>query len=94
VNLSLPQKKLQVLFPRFPGLAAALEVVLQEGDMLYLPAGWFHEVSSHGAGGELMSPGAGCDWMPVGVRAYQGGRGPYRDSSADLELCKAVDYVG
>eukprot|EP00775_Hariotina_reticulata_P000764 gene764-1071_t len=51
VDLSLPQHKLQVLFPRFPGLAAALEVVLQAGDMLYMPAGWFHEVTSYGGGG-------------------------------------------
>ncbi|GIL74226.1 hypothetical protein Vretimale_1977 [Volvox reticuliferus] len=38
-------------FPRFPGRAAALEVVVEAGEMLYLPAGWFHEVTSYGSPG-------------------------------------------
>jgi hypothetical protein len=29
-----------------------LHVLLQAGQMLYLPAGWFHEVTSFGGGGE------------------------------------------
>jgi hypothetical protein len=29
-----------------------LLVLLQAGQMLYLPAGWFHEVTSFGGGGE------------------------------------------
>lgn len=57
VQLDLPQSELRQRFPRFPGLAAASVVVLQAGDMLYLPAGWFHEVTSYGGPGE---GGWGC----------------------------------
>ncbi|KAG2485492.1 hypothetical protein HYH03_015766 [Edaphochlamys debaryana] len=38
-------------FPDFPGRSAALEVVVRAGSMLYLPAGWFHEVTSFGPSG-------------------------------------------
>ncbi|GIL42144.1 hypothetical protein Vafri_210, partial [Volvox africanus] len=38
-------------FPRFPGRSAALEVVVEAGDVLFLPAGWFHEVTSYGSAG-------------------------------------------
>ncbi|GLC45639.1 hypothetical protein PLESTB_001789000 [Pleodorina starrii] len=38
-------------FPRFPGRGAAVEVTVQAGEMLYLPAGWFHEVTSYGSAG-------------------------------------------
>eukprot|EP00882_Tetradesmus_deserticola_P027952 GHRQ01031102.1.p1 GENE.GHRQ01031102.1~~GHRQ01031102.1.p1 ORF type:complete len:420 (+),score=173.59 GHRQ01031102.1:80-1261(+) len=48
VDLSLPEAVLRRQFPRFPGVAAAQEVLLQAGQMLYLPAGWFHEVTSFG----------------------------------------------
>ncbi|KAF8072806.1 jmj4 [Scenedesmus sp. PABB004] len=51
VDLSLPPAELRRRFPRFPGLAAASEVVLRAGQMLYLPAGWFHEVTSFGGPG-------------------------------------------
>uniref|UniRef100_A0A383WCI6 JmjC domain-containing protein n=1 Tax=Tetradesmus obliquus TaxID=3088 RepID=A0A383WCI6_TETOB len=51
VDLSLPEAVLRRQFPRFPGVAAAQEVLLQAGQMLYLPAGWFHEVTSYGGGG-------------------------------------------
>lgn len=37
-------------FPGFLGLRK-LEVWLEAGDMLYLPTGWFHEVTSFGDGG-------------------------------------------
>lgn len=59
VQLDLPQAELRRRFPRFPGLAAAAVVVLQAGDMLYLPAGWFHEVTSYGGPGEWVG-GAGA----------------------------------
>lgn len=39
VDLSLPAAQLKQRFPRFPGLAAAKEVVVEAGQMLYLPAG-------------------------------------------------------
>lgn len=53
VDMSLPQEQLKKQFPLFPGNDAALKVTLNAGDMLYLPAGWFHEVTSYG------DPGAG-----------------------------------
>lgn len=52
VDLSLPEAQLRREFPRFPGVDAASVVVLQAGDMLFLPAGWFHEVTSFGGAGE------------------------------------------
>jgi len=39
VDLSRPDEELQAAFPGFPGKAAALEVTLRAGQMLYLPAG-------------------------------------------------------
>jgi hypothetical protein len=47
--LSLDETKLK---KRFPLLAQSrmLELELHAGQMLYLPAGWFHEVSSDGGG--------------------------------------------
>jgi hypothetical protein len=52
VQLDLPEHELRQRYPRFPGLAATSVVVLQAGDMLYLPAGWCHEVTSYGGPGE------------------------------------------
>ncbi|KAK9868966.1 hypothetical protein WJX84_003684 [Apatococcus fuscideae] len=46
IDLSQPQDQLAKKFPKFPGLKAAQEVELEAGQMLYLPAGWFHEVTS------------------------------------------------
>lgn len=47
-------KLLQFAEEYFPGLLQLnkLEVWLKPGDMLYLPAGWFHEVSSFTDGGD------------------------------------------
>ncbi|KAL4437367.1 hypothetical protein ABPG75_004506 [Micractinium tetrahymenae] len=47
VDLHLPDAQLKRQFPLFPGKAAALECEVQAGQMLYLPAGWFHEVTSY-----------------------------------------------
>lgn len=52
VQLHLSESELRKRYPRFPRMAAASVVVLQAGDMLYLPAGWFHEVTSYGGPGE------------------------------------------
>jgi hypothetical protein len=52
VQLDLSESELRKRYPRFPGMASASVVVLQAGDMLYLPAGWFHEVTSYGGPGE------------------------------------------
>ncbi|KAI3427056.1 hypothetical protein D9Q98_006996 [Chlorella vulgaris] len=46
VDLSLPDSELRRRFPRFPGKDAALVCEVAAGQMLYLPAGWFHEVTS------------------------------------------------
>jgi hypothetical protein len=51
VQLDLAPAELRRRFPAFPGASAALEVVLRAGDMLFLPAGWFHEVTSFGEPG-------------------------------------------
>lgn len=39
VDLALPAAQLKQRFPRFPGLGAAKEVVVEAGQLLYLPAG-------------------------------------------------------
>lgn len=49
VDMALPEAELRRRFPLFPGAAAAVEVELQAGEMLYLPASWFHEVTSASA---------------------------------------------
>lgn len=46
VNLTLPVTTVRAAFPDFPGVDEASEVTLEAGQMLYLPAGWFHEVTS------------------------------------------------
>lgn len=47
MDLSLPEKVLKSRFPRFPGKKAAVECEVAAGQMLYLPAGWFHEASAN-----------------------------------------------
>lgn len=47
------RKKLEIYakknFPRFyPVMNSSIKVTLEDGDLLYLPAGWFHEVTSFG----------------------------------------------
>jgi len=51
INLNLPAKQLHAQFPDFPGVEAAVEVEISAGQSLYLPAGWFHEVTSYSGGG-------------------------------------------
>ena len=49
VNTDLPDAVLQEKFPAFAALkqrGAVVDVVLKAGQMLYIPAGWFHEVRS------------------------------------------------
>lgn len=48
VDLSQRDDVLCRSFPAFPGKAAATLCTLSAGEMLYLPAGWFHEVTSFG----------------------------------------------
>ncbi|BDA43071.1 probable bifunctional peptidase and (3S)-lysyl hydroxylase Jmjd7 at N-terminal half [Coccomyxa sp. Obi] len=48
VDLAAGPKEIAARFRDFPGIDAALQVEVQEGEMLYLPAGWFHEVKSFG----------------------------------------------
>lgn len=47
INLNLPAKELLARFPNFPGVDSALEVEIEAGQSLYVPAGWFHEVTSY-----------------------------------------------
>ncbi len=51
VDMSMSDKQLKRQWPLFPGKKAAITVELQAGEMLYLPAGWFHEVTSVGSAG-------------------------------------------
>jgi Cupin-like domain len=46
IDLALAAATIAQRYPDFPGLDAAHEVTLTAGQMLYLPAGWFHEVTS------------------------------------------------
>ena len=47
VDTALPETELAQLFPRFvEARRRRLEVSLQAGEMLFIPAGWFHEVRS------------------------------------------------
>lgn len=48
--MSLPEAELRRRFPRFPGVSAAVEVTVRAGEMLFLPASWFHEVTSTSGG--------------------------------------------
>ena len=50
VDLTLPPHELKRRYPMFPGIPAAQDVTLQAGECLYLPAGWFHEVTSYSTG--------------------------------------------
>jgi len=52
VDTDLPDDELRAQFPLFADLKArggVVDVVLKAGQMLYIPAGWFHEVRSRGA---------------------------------------------
>lgn len=52
VNMDLPFDVLQQQYPLYTQLlerGGAVDVVLKAGQMLYIPAGWFHEVRSRGA---------------------------------------------
>lgn len=52
VDLSLPAAELKRRFPLFPGAGAAVVAEVAAGQCLYLPAGWFHEVTSYSEPGE------------------------------------------
>ena len=47
VDTSLPDKELKKHFPNYiNALKTKIEVTVSAGEMLYIPAGWFHEVKS------------------------------------------------
>ena len=50
IDLNLPAKKLRSRFPEFHKVGSAFEVEVKAGQSLYLPAGWFHEVTSYSGG--------------------------------------------
>lgn len=47
VDLGLNAHLLQRQFPNFPAADERAEVTVHAGQMLYMPAGWFHEVTSY-----------------------------------------------
>ena len=47
VDMDLDPTDIRARFPKFPGKDSAIEVTVNAGQMLYLPAGWFHEVTSY-----------------------------------------------
>jgi hypothetical protein len=65
VDLSQPREAIKDIFPEFP-LDAELTVDLSAGECLYLPAGWFHNVTSFG-------PSADAPANPHCPFAYDGG---------------------
>lgn len=53
VDTDAPQEVLEQEFPLFlDSLSRGFTVTLQPGEMLYIPAGWFHEVKSSGSSSE------------------------------------------
>lgn len=54
MDLTVPEAEIKRQFPKFPGLEQAVEVVVEAGQALYLPASWFHEVTSFGGGENCM----------------------------------------
>jgi hypothetical protein len=62
VDVRLPPAELRRRFPKFPGLEAALAVEVAAGECLYLPAGWFHEVTSYSTPG-----GLAVVWVALGL---------------------------
>eukprot|EP00210_Caulerpa_lentillifera_P005687 g5439.t1 len=48
IDMSLSDDVLTDRYPNFPGRSSAIECTVHEGQMLYLPAGWFHNVTSVG----------------------------------------------
>ena len=46
INLYLPEKTIQEKFPKFNNVRGT-SCEVKSGEMLYLPAGWFHEVTSY-----------------------------------------------
>lgn len=78
MDMALPEEALRRRFPLFPGAAAAEEVVLRAGEMLYLPASWFHEVTS--SSGAAAAPHAAVNYWfhpPDALVATTAGRFPY-----------------
>lgn len=51
INLYDAPEKIAKKFPKFPGVDKAAVAEVSAGEMLYLPAGWFHEVESRGVKG-------------------------------------------
>lgn len=51
IDVSLPPRQLRSRFPLFPGIGSCLECEVRAGQALYLPAGWFHEVTSFSGDG-------------------------------------------
>eukprot|EP01023_Acetabularia_acetabulum_P025759 TRINITY_DN2457_c0_g1_i5.p1 TRINITY_DN2457_c0_g1~~TRINITY_DN2457_c0_g1_i5.p1 ORF type:complete len:505 (-),score=53.77 TRINITY_DN2457_c0_g1_i5:603-1991(-) len=46
IDINASPAAIEQIFPKFPGLDKATVCQVEAGNMLYLPAGWFHEVKS------------------------------------------------
>lgn len=77
VDMALPEADLRRRFPLFPGAAAAEEVELRAGEMLYLPASWFHEVTSTSAAAGTPHAAVNYWFHPPDALGAPAGRFPY-----------------
>lgn len=57
IDADLPPAEIKKKFPRFKGFSSAITCTVEAGQTLYLPAGWWHEVTSQGAGDSKDAPG-------------------------------------
>ncbi|KFM28406.1 JmjC domain-containing protein 4 [Auxenochlorella protothecoides] len=57
IDADLPPAEIKKKFPRFKGFSSAITCTVEAGQTLYLPAGWWHEVTSQGFGGSKDAPG-------------------------------------
>jgi hypothetical protein len=78
VELALPAAQLKQRFPRFPGLGAAKEVVVEAGQMLYLPAGGGRRCRCTR---DLQVPCTGRPVMPASLELGSGGWRMCRDNA-------------
>jgi hypothetical protein len=54
IDTQRPLKELDTVYPLYKEARKhSIKITLNEGDMLYIPAGWFHEVRSQGATGHM-----------------------------------------
>ncbi|CUM68313.1 uncharacterized protein PRCAT00006035001 [Priceomyces carsonii] len=93
-DAALRDKLTKFSMKNFPGLLELnkLTVWLHPGDMLYLPAGWFHEVSSYGSHIDDLSIHVALNYWfsPPDSDSYEA---PYRDSYWNEDWKKTEESV-